>query len=243
MNTAPSSSAAGRGRKGGKPPKRTGPRGAAAKGGASVSADPEQGRDIDGARRDERRSATTHGLTAATDCVKDAFRAAAGKRGIAEARLITHWPEIIGAELARVSRPIRVKPPRGLALGGVLVLAVDGARASEVEHAIPVLIERVNAHYGYGAVLDVQLTQATTGGFYDPEAGPKRPRAARPDELPEDQRARLDAMTRPIQNGALRDALQRLGANVIARSEAKKAVSEPSSGASRGVVRSLFDRR
>ena len=47
-----------------------------------------------------RRDATTRGMLAASACAKDALRAAAGRRGIAEARLITHWPEIAGEDLA-----------------------------------------------------------------------------------------------------------------------------------------------
>ena len=186
-----------------------------------------------------RRDASTRGLLAASACAKDALRAAAGKRGIAEARLITHWPEIAGDKIASASRPVRVKPPRGVALGGVLVLAVDGARASEIEHAIPQVIEKVNAYYGYGAVAEVKLTQAV-GDPIGQREQPTRPRCVRPDELPEEKREELDALTKPIASDALRDALQTLGANVMARGEATSSARASKAGAaSRGVVRSL----
>lgn len=187
-----------------------------------------------------RRNASTKGMLAASACAKDALRSAAGRRGIAEARLITHWPEIAGEKLAEASRPVRVKAPRGMALGGVLVLAVDGARASEVEHAIPQVIEKVNAYYGYGAVAEVKLTQSVSGPFL-PLRRPTRPRAVKPEELPTETKAKLDAMTKPIESDALRDALQRLGANVLSRDEAakEKAAGKKDGKASRGVVRSL----
>lgn len=189
-----------------------------------------------------RRDATTRGMLAASACAKDTLRSAAGRRGIAEARLITHWPEIAGEALAAASRPVRVKPPRGVSLGGVLVLAVDGARASEIEHAIPQVIEKVNAFYGYGAVTEVKLTQSV-GSASSLSLKPKRPRAIRPEELPKERRAQLTAMTKPIESDALRDALQRLGANVLAREDGRAAEGrKKAEAASRGVVRSLSER-
>ena len=188
-----------------------------------------------------RRDATTRGLLAASACAKDALRAAAGRRGIAEARLITHWPEIAGEKIAMASRPVRVKAPRGMALGGVLVLAVDGARASEVEHAVPQVIEKVNAYYGYGAIAEVKLTQAV-GDAISLKAQPPRPRSVTPEELPPEKREELDALTKPIASDALRDALMTLGANVMAREDSgSSARPSKATAASRGVVRSLSE--
>ena len=202
-------------------------------------ATPQNGSQTKGSARPARRNASTRGMLAASACAKDALRSAAGKRGIAEARLITHWPDIAGETMAAATRPVRVKQPRGMALGGVLVLAVDGARASEVEHEIPRLIERVNAHYGYGAVAEVKLTQAVEGPISGrSHAEPKRPRCVRPDELPAEKKQQLDALTKPIESDALRDALQRLGANILSRDEPKKETKT----AARGVVRSLSQR-
>lgn len=169
------------------------------------------------ARPIDMQDRRARGFKAASALTRTPLQTVAGKRGIAETRLITHWREIAGEELAAFTRPIRVRSDRrGLSLGGVLVLAVAGPRASEVEHRIPQIIERVNAHYGYKAVVEVKLTQAI-GPF--PPAPPvdAADEPVRPSDLPEDKRRRLEAMTSPILDDQLRDALSRLGANVMAK--------------------------
>lgn len=189
-----------------------------------------------------RRSGSTRGLSAASACAQAAIRGAAGKRGIAEARLITHWRDIVGDDLAACSRPVRMKQRGGVALGGVLVLAVEGARASELEHRLPQLIERVNAHYGYGAVAEIKLTQAASGPFGLTEK-PPRPRPASPSDLPKEKRQALSALTTPVEDDALRAALTRLGANVMTHGAKKAEKGRAPRGAGkpqRGVVRRLF---
>lgn len=165
------------------------------------------------------------GFKAASALARTPVRAVAGKRGIAEARLLTHWREIVGEDLSTFTRPIRVRSDRrGLSLGGVLVLAVAGPRASEVEHQIPRIIERVNGYYGYKAVVEVKLTQAI-GRFPTTPAIDEATVAAAPSDLPEEKRQRLDAMTSPILDDQLREALSRLGANVMAKKSGKRKTS------------------
>ncbi|MEL6980270.1 MAG: DciA family protein [Pseudomonadota bacterium] len=180
-------------------------------------------------------------MMAASACAKKAMRGAAARRGIAEARLITHWPEIAGERLASACRPVRVKQSRGIALGGVLVLAVDGARASEVEHAAPIVIERVNAHYGYGAISEVKLTQAVGAPISSEPAARPRPRAASPEDLPPEKRQKLEAWTKPVADDALRAALTQLGANIMAKAP-DPSPEDAERDAKRGVVRSLSQR-
>ncbi|MCI4661599.1 MAG: DciA family protein [Neomegalonema sp.] len=167
----------------------------------------------------ERRS---RGFAAAGSHVKVQVRDVASRRGIAEVRLITHWSEIVGPQLAAVTRPLRVKQPRGQSLGGILVMAVETAYASEVEHQKPMIIERVNAYYGYRAVSEIKVTQAIAPL---PPASPVNaaPRQiVSPNDLPNPDRQRLDVMTAPIADDGLRDALNRLGANVISKANKKK---------------------
>lgn len=173
----------------------------------------------------------SRGFSAASAAGEAAMRAAAAKRGIAEMRLISCWPEIVGPRLARLSRPERVRHNRGgHALGGVLIIAVSGPRASEVELEIPQIIERVNAFYGYRAVVDVKLTQAAVGPI-DSLAGrtrPERGKQALPEDLAPEKRDALENLTAGVGDDALRDALTRLGANVMS-SGAASTKSDPGS--------------
>ena len=168
------------------------------------------------------------GFASASSFATEPMRSAATKRGIAEMRLLTRWPDIVGPRLARLTRPLRVKYDRsGAGLGGVLILAVEGPRASEVEYETGRIIEQVNAYYGYRAIVDVRLTQAEIARP-ETKAARRRRQAADPDGLPDAKKRALAELTQPIGDDALRDALNRLGANVMSRkgsASSKKSMS------------------
>lgn len=81
------------------------------------------------------------------------------KFGFVQAALITRWPEIVGARLARVSQPESLRFVRGTKADGVLRLTVTGASAPMVQHLTGDLMAAVNRFFGYRAVAKVQLVQ------------------------------------------------------------------------------------
>jgi len=83
-----------------------------------------------------------------------------GKRGFVGADILTHWPTIIGAELARFAVPQEVKYPRGRNAGATLILKVaNGAAATLLQMKSPAIIERVNRFFGYAAIAQIQSVQ------------------------------------------------------------------------------------
>jgi len=132
--------------------------------------------------------------------------AALGKRGFGEAQLVTQWEAVIGAGLAEKLSPERLTFPRGERRNGTLRLRVASAFATEAQHLEPVLIERINAFFGYGAVARLAFTQgpALTAR---PAPPPLRPLNA------EEQRA-IDARVAGVADPDLRAALARLGSAV-----------------------------
>jgi hypothetical protein len=98
------------------------------------------------------------------------MRPAFEKYGFSSAAILTDWAALAGPELAAYTAPERLKWPRqkpgeegkGSAqqTGATLVLRVVGARALEVEHRRPQIIERLNASFGYRAVAEIRLVQA-----------------------------------------------------------------------------------
>ena len=96
------------------------------------------------------------------------------------------------------------------------MIHAEGARAPEVEHLIPRIVERVNQFYGYRAVSRVKLTQAgPSPGFAEPRPGFAAP-GADPHPTPAEER-RAAELAAGIENEALRAALTRMGAHVLAR--------------------------
>jgi hypothetical protein len=133
-----------------------------------------------------------------------------GKRGFAAATLAADWPAIVGPALSEHTLPLRVVFPRGARNQGVLHLRVaSGAFALQLQHLEPLIIERVNGHFGYAAVARLALAQGPV---------PRRRPAAAP--TPTVPPAAIDAgLAKQIENVAdqdLRDALAGLGRRLAA---------------------------
>jgi len=141
-------------------------------------------------------------------------RRALGKHGFASASLISDWTTIIGAELAASCQPVKLAFAPGKRDAGTLHLRVSGGAALEIQHVTPQLIERINGHLGYHAVARLKLIQ----GPLARGSAPRRPRTAPRNPVPPRQWDGLDAIDDP----ALRESLERLGAAVAARESAAK---------------------
>ncbi len=146
------------------------------------------------------------------DLVGPCLTPALGKFGFGEADLLLFWPEIVGARLASRCEPIRLNWPQRTASraaqdAATLVVRVEGAFAVELQHEIPVVIDRINTHFGWRCVGRVTLRQGPMA-----PAAPARRRLDPPAE-PAVRRAR--DLTSGIEEADLRAALMRLGSRVL----------------------------
>src|SRR4051794_39017965 len=124
-------------------------------------------------------------------------------QGFAASDVITAWPEIAGERLAEVSQPLRIEWPRrnqgadpeGRPEPATLVLRAEGAFAIEIQHVAPLLIERVNAHYGWRCIGRIVLKQGPVSRRKAPEPAPA---------LAEEDRARVTAATARVEEDSLR---------------------------------------
>ncbi len=155
------------------------------------------------------------GFEPAFSLVANRVRQAGEARGFAVARLLTDWAEVVGAEIAARSRPVKISHGKGF--GATLTLLTTGAQAPLVEMEAPRIRERVNACYGYNAIARVRITQTAPTGFAEGQAifapAPK-PQPAPPDP------ARLQAARAAgegIEDPTLRAALERLALNLMSR--------------------------
>lgn len=81
------------------------------------------------------------------------------KFGFVQSSIVTRWPEIVGAKLARVTAPESLRFPQGRKADGMLSITVASAHAPVVQHVIPDIVGRVNRFFGYAAVARVKLNQ------------------------------------------------------------------------------------
>jgi hypothetical protein len=164
---------------------------------------------------------TTRGFKAASHLVSSQIRHVGEGRGFAMTKLLTHWEEIVGPDLAAQTRPVKVGYGRE-GMGGTLTLLVMGAVAPLVEMQKEKLRAAVNAVYGYAAISRIILTQTASAGFAEGQAEfTPAPRAQKPIPAPEIA-AKAAATAAPIQDAGLRRALETLAQNVHLKNQTKK---------------------
>jgi hypothetical protein len=118
------------------------------------------------------------------------------------ARLKTEWTAIVGPEIGTATWP------EALARGGTLKLRVAPAKALELQHRVPLVIERINLFFGRDAVTRLALVQGPL-----PLPPPIRSTQDRP--LQAREAAALDNQLATVASPELREALARLGRRVI----------------------------
>lgn len=144
---------------------------------------------------------------------------AIGRRGFAEAALITDWDTIVGKELALVSQPEKLAFSPGERSNGTLHIRVQGGVATELQHLEPLVVERINSHFGYRAIARLKFTHAP---LRQPTPRRVSQKPAQLKSSPE-QRAALDSVLASVDDQEVRAALHRLGNAVLGRgSEVKK---------------------
>jgi hypothetical protein len=145
-------------------------------------------------------------------------RTAFEKFGFSTAALLTDWPQIVGKVLAETTAPDRIKWPRapgeagtsGPRAGATLHLRVDPARALDIQYKSALIIDRINAYFGYRAVADLRIVQTPVADR--PQAAPALMR-----HNPAPQTAAEPLVLTGITDDGLRAALERMQAAVLAR--------------------------
>lgn len=166
-----------------------------------------------------QRRATTKGFARTSSLLTQRIRKASEARGFAQSRLLTHWAEIAGEQIAGISRPVEVSYGRG-GMGATLTLLTTGAHAPMLEMEKEKLRTRVNGVYGYNAIARIRVTQTAATGFSEGQVafhhGPKKAVAAEPSPV---ARAIASEVTRPVSDDGLRAALARLGENILNKTD------------------------
>ncbi|MGA2567708.1 MAG: DciA family protein [Pseudolabrys sp.] len=135
-------------------------------------------------------------------------------QGFASTEIIGRWADIVGAEIAAHSEPMKITWPRANSSGDLaddtpepatLVLRVEGPAALEIQHLSAVILERLNRFFGWQAIGRIALRQAPLRR--------REPRTPPPPADPE-AAARIAASLPAVEDADLRQALGRLGAAI-----------------------------
>lgn len=164
------------------------------------------------------RRASTKGFTRTSSLLTTRIREASEKRGFAQSRLLTQWVEVAGEEVAAISRPVEISYGRG-GMGATLTVLTTGANAPMLEMQKEQLRARVNGIYGYNAIARVRITQTAATGFAEGQVDfhhGKTTQEATPADPVLREKAR--EAVGPVGDAGLREALARLGTNILMKS-------------------------
>lgn len=151
----------------------------------------------------------SRGFRRASKCLSATDRRVFQKAGFVETEMVSRWNEIVGEEFARYTLPCRIWFPRGKRSEGKLEIIAESSFATEVQHLEPILLDRLNTYFGYGALISLQIRQGPvrrrlqSGRVETPPLGMK-------------QAAALETLISETRSDVVRDALRRLGKEVFA---------------------------
>ena len=160
------------------------------------------------------RRSTTKGFARTSSLLRENIRKAGESRGFAVSRVLTHWAEIVGQDIAAICKPVDVSYGRQ-GFGATLTVLTTGAQAPMLEMQKDTLRAKVNAVYGYNAIARLRITQTAATGFAEGQAVfAHQPKADDKSPSP-DIRAEAARMAQSADDPDLRQALERLAANVL----------------------------
>ena len=129
-------------------------------------------------------------------------------RGFAIGRIVSHWHDIVG-DMSSWCRPDAVVFPHNSHTDGTLKLQIASGRGPQAQAMSDVIIDRVNANFGYRAISRVSLVQTL--------ATPIQPASPKSEpQLNQDWNDiwTLDDKLKDVKSPELRAALRRLGSPV-----------------------------
>ncbi|WP_370517981.1 DciA family protein [Saccharibacter sp. 17.LH.SD] len=118
-------------------------------------------------------------------------------------RLVMDWEHIVGPHLAQQSEPCRLRP-------GVLTIRCSGPVAMEIQYGMPRIIEQINMACGLRGDAVIQQLKIIQDRTIMTSLPKRRKLSSRP------------FIVSDMEEGPLREALERLGGHIAAQSRHRK---------------------
>ena len=153
------------------------------------------------------------GFRSASSLLERQIQKTSETRGFAISKLLVNWADIIGNEIAKIAKPVKVNYGRD-GIGAGLVLLTNGANAPIVQAQSKQIIDRVNEVYGYNAISRVRITQTDPGELIN-ENSTNHKKHLKPSDL---DKIKAKEEVNEVKDDVLNIALQSLGAIILANS-------------------------
>ncbi|MGE5547388.1 MAG: DUF721 domain-containing protein [Solirubrobacterales bacterium] len=133
-----------------------------------------------------------------------------GKHGFVSGALVVDWPAIVGSAVATHTLPLSIKfPVRERSNGTLTIKVANSAFATEIQHLEPLILERINGHFGWQAVSRLKLVHGPL---------PVRKALVPPAPQPSPEAVeRLEKSLEAVEDPELKAVLDRLGRHIAAR--------------------------
>lgn len=157
---------------------------------------------------DDRKN---NGLYTLSQTINPFVKKMLGKKGFVEVDILTNWDNIVGQDLAEYSLPERIDFKTNQKQNGVLHLSVlSGAHALELKHKERIILDKINAYFGYGAVSGLKIMQ-------NPEAFNQQNLEVKEDKVvvSQDEENYINNLTKGVTDPSLRETLVKLGKRII----------------------------
>tara|TARA_R110000787_G_scaffold43688_2_gene107031 strand:+ start:13854 stop:14363 length:510 start_codon:yes stop_codon:yes gene_type:complete len=155
-----------------------------------------------------KQTQNSAGPRAIASLVGKSSRAALVRRGFAQADILTHWPTIVGPNLANCSSPEKLNYSRQKNSEATLRIRVAPGWAPEFQHFEPLIIERINSFFGYRAIAKLQLIQA-------PIKRPEAKRERRTVPLSDVQKEWVKETIKNVSDTALKNRLEAVATSML----------------------------
>ncbi len=160
------------------------------------------------------RRTSTKGFKRTDSLLSGQIRHASETRGFAQSRVLTQWAEIAGTDTAAIAQPVEISYGRG-GMGATLTLLTTGSNAPMLEMQKEQLRAKVNAVYGFNAIARIRITQTAATGFSEGKVAFGHQTKAKITQPDPALRQKAIEAAQPVTDQGLRDALARLGENVL----------------------------
>ena len=153
------------------------------------------------------------GFRSASSLLERQIQKTSETRGFAISKLLVNWADIIGNEIAKIAKPVKVNYGRD-GIGAGLVLLTNGANAPIVQAQSKQIIDRVNEVYGYNAISRVRITQTDPNELIEENLKDKKEHIE-PSDI---DKMKAKEEVNEVKDEILKTSLQSLGANILAKS-------------------------
>lgn len=153
------------------------------------------------------------GFRSASSLLEKHIRKTSESRGFTIPKLLVNWKDIIGNDIAKIAKPVKVSYGRE-GIGAGLVLLTNSANAPIVQAQSKEIIDRVNGVYGYNAISRVRITQTDPNELIEENLKDKKEHIE-PSDI---DKMKAKEEVNEVKDEILKTALQSLGANILAKS-------------------------